>query len=331
MPGKEKIIVKYRSTGEVKEYCSSDITLDVKSFCYDMWCQPGVALFSRKYDDGISRDFVVDGKNTEEVIFKDFDFTLPKTKVVTAYVVRDDVTLTFDHCIFDEIGPFRSALEHHCDRQEERNGSIVFDCCKANYANIYSDYFNMIGKNVIKSRLVTNTGSVSVKDAVVKVLGKKDFEDTLNLPDLEIHADNLAFDHSFVAAPLLYLACENLSMSHISFSAREYCLNDETWKLKEQSVISTDDPQNDLHFARYRLIQALKKGSANDNERFNTELVSSFQEIDTQIASEVSGYQTQIDTLERSKQEAYQKGRSLKHEKTRVLSNKNALGFLPPK
>ena len=331
MPGKEKIIVKYRSTGEVKEYCSSDITLDVKSFCYDMWSQPGILLFSRKYDNGVSRDFVVDGKDIEEVIFKDFDFTLPKTKVVTAYIVRDGVALTFDHCRFDEMGPFCSALEHPWDRQEERNGSIVFDHCTANYADIYSEKFLMRGVNVIRGCLEANVSSITFQEGIVKVLGKRDFDLEIEPPDFKVHADEITFDNSFVDTPSLKLTYEKLDMKHSSISSLEYCFNDEAWKFRDKKVVSTDDPNNKLHLVRNRLIEVLKKGSTNVNKQFNVELASSFQEIDAQIASKVSGYQTQIDALERKKQEAYQESRSLKQEKTRVLSNKNALGFLPPK
>ena len=73
----------------------------------------------------------------------------------------------------------------------------------------------------------------------------------------------------------------------------------EAWKFRDKKVVSTDDPNNKLHLVRNRLIEVLKKGSTNVNKQFNVELASSFQEIDVQIASKVSGYQTQIDALER--------------------------------
>ena len=302
-----KIIVKYRFPEEYyEEYNNVEIDIDFDTENPDRFkrvSKPGFNIETiayRCFDEQYSRKIEVGGPNIEEVIFQNFDFTMSKKCDSSSYSVSDGVMVTFNHCKFQEFVPDDSVNPYQkCD------GVIVFDHCLADYVKIYLSDFWMEEKNRIYGSCEISHGDLFLHGNVqmkrLKVYGKPTVsvsDAKLKIPEIEINADTIQLANSVVDATSLGFSYDTLKIEHTDFSARKYQFNDDVWKFKKKTPISTDDPQNEQHLARARFLQVAKNLCQIANTANEMEANQYFTQMDEKSAKRIDGYRRQIAQLE---------------------------------
>ena len=333
-----KIIVKYRfPEGYYEEYNNVEIDIDFDTENPDRFkrvSKPGFNIETiayRCFDEQYSRKIEVGGPNIEEVIFQNFDFTMSKKCDSSSYSVSDGVMVTFNHCKFQEFVPDDSVNPYQkCD------GVIVFDHCLADYVKIYLSDFWMEEKNRIYGSCEISHGDLFLHGNVqmkrLKVYGKPTVsvsDAKLKIPEIEINADTIQLANSVVDATSLGFSYDTLKIEHTDFSARKYQFNDDVWKFKKKTPISTDDPQNEQHLARARFLQVAKNLCQIANTANEMEANQYFTQMDEKSAKRIDGYRRQIAQLESMiAQEERWDGKE-KKQVGKTLLKRNAGSVLP--
>lgn len=333
-----KIIVKYRfPEGYYEEYNNVEIDIDFDTENPDRFkrvSKPGFNIETiayRCFDEQYSRKIEVGGPNIEEVIFQNFDFTMSKKCDSSSYSVSDGVMVTFNHCKFQEFVPDDSVNPYQkCD------GVIVFDHCLADYVKIYLSDFWMEEKNRIYGSCEISHGDLFLHGNVqmkrLKVYGKPTVsvsDAKLKIPEIEINADTIQLANSVVDATSLGFSCDTLKIEHTDFSARRYQFNDDAWKFKKKTLISTDDPQNEQHLARARFLQVAKNLCQIANTANEMEANQYFTQMDEKSAKRIDGYRRQIAQLESMIAQEERWNAKEKKQVGKTLLKRNAGSVLP--
>lgn len=333
-----KIIVKYRfPEGYYEEYNNVEIDIDFDTENPDRFkrvSKPGFNIETiayRCFDEQYSRKIEVGGPNIEEVIFQNFDFTMSKKCDSSSYSVSDGVMVTFNHCKFQEFVPDDSVnLYQKCD------GVIVFDHCLADYVKIYLSDFWMEEKNRIYGSCEISHGDLFLHGNVqmkrLKVYGKPTVsvsDAKLKIPEIEINADTIQLANSVVDATSLGFSYDTLKIEHTDFSARKYQFNDDVWKFKKKTPISTDDPQNEQHLARARFLQVAKNLCQIANTANEMEANQYFTQMDEKSAKRIDGYRRQIAQLESMIAQEERWNAKEKKQVGKTLLKRNAGSVLP--
>ena len=325
---KDCVIVKYRN-GETKKISKGDMknapTIERNIRFFNGVA--GVSFFNTYPQESI---FLIDSDSISEVVFQDFNFTdSPFQNFCLA--TSKGTTVVFDRCQIDN---FKSYDE---DDLPSRKGTLIFNDCSARSLFVTADRVVMRGNTTVEFQTTVDANNVFIEDNVdtetLDILTKVAYIDKANLRNSTIYIDaqSLAFSDSTLLATNINLKYKNLFTYHSSFTSPKYQFNRDTWSFGEKIKISSDDVICDVDFARVRFLKSLKKYQEKVGECFSDVVKTSFDEVDQGVDLEIQGYQKQIDALEVKKREANQGRSSLKQEKLRVLSNKKALGFLPPK
>jgi len=333
-----KIIVKYRfPEGYYEEYNNVEIDIDFDTENPDRFkrvSKPGFNIETiayRCFDEQYSRKIEVGGPNIEEVIFQNFDFTMSKKCDSSSYSVSDGVMVTFNHCKFQEFVPDDSVNPYQkCD------GVIVFDHCLADYVKIYLSDFWMEEKNRIYGSCEISHGDLFLHGNVqmkrLKVYGKPTVsvsDAKLKIPEIEINADTIQLANSVVDATSLGFSYDTLKIEHTDFSARRYQFNDDAWKFKKKTLISTDDPQNEQHLARARFLQVAKNLCQIANTANEMEANQYFTQMDEKSAKRIDGYRRQIVQLESMITQEERWNAKEKEQVGKTLLKRNAGSVLP--
>lgn len=333
-----KIIVKYRfPEGYYEEYNNVEIDIDFDTENPDRFkrvSKPGFNIETiayRCFDEQYSRKIEVGGPNIEEVIFQNFDFTMSKKCDSSSYSVSDGVMVTFNHCKFQEFVPDDSVNPYQkCD------GVIVFDHCLADYVKIYLSDFWMEEKNRIYGSCEISHGDLFLHGNVqmkrLKVYGKPTVsvsDAKLKIPEIEINADTIQLANSVVDATSLGFSYDTLKIEHTDFSARRYQFNDDAWKFKKKTLISTDDPQNEQHLARARFLQVAKNLCQIANTANEMEANQYFTQMDEKSAKRIDGYRRQIVQLESMITQEERWNAKEKEHVGKTLLKRNAGSVLP--
>lgn len=333
-----KIIVKYRfPEGYYEEYNNVEIDIDFDTENPDRFkrvSKPGFNIETiayRCFDEQYSRKIEVGGPNIEEVIFQNFDFTMSKKCDSSSYSVSDGVMVTFNHCKFQEFVPDDSVNPYQkCD------GVIVFDHCLADYVKIYLSDFWMEEKNRIYGSCEISHGDLFLHGNVqikrLKVYGKPTVsvsDAKLKIPEIEINADTIQLANSVVDATSLGFSYDTLKIEHTDFSARKYQFNDDVWKFKKKTPISTDDPQNEQHLARARFLQVAKNLCQIANTANEMEANQYFTQMDEKSAKRIDGYRRQIAQLESMIAQEERWNAKEKKQVGKTLLKRNAGSVLP--
>lgn len=333
-----KIIVKYRfPEGYYEEYNNVEIDIDFDTENPDRFkrvSKPGFNIETiayRCFDEQYSRKIEVGGPNIEEVIFQNFDFTMSKKCDSSSYSVSDGVMVTFNHCKFQEFVPDDSVNPYQkCD------GVIVFDHCLADYVKIYLSDFWMEEKNRIYGSCEISHGDLFLHGNVqmkrLKVYGKPTVsvsDAKLKIPEIEINADTIQLANSVVDATSLGFSYDTLKIEHTDFSARKYQFNDDVWKFKKKTPISTDDPQNEQHLARARFLQVAKNLCQIANTANEMEANQYFTQMDEKSAKRIDGYRRQIAQLESMIAQEERWNAKEKEQVGKTLLKRNAGSVLP--
>lgn len=333
-----KIIVKYRfPEGYYEEYNNVEIDIDFDTENPDRFkrvSKPGFNIETiayRCFDEQYSRKIEVGGPNIEEVIFQNFDFTMSKKCDSSSYSVSDGVMVTFNHCKFQEFVPDDSVNPYQkCD------GVIVFDHCLADYVKIYLSDFWMEEKNRIYGSCEISHGDLFLHGNVqmkrLKVHGKPTVsvsDAKLKIPEIEINADTIQLANSVVDATSLGFSYDTLKIEHTDFSARKYQFNDDVWKFKKKTPISTDDPQNEQHLARARFLQVAKNLCQIANTANEMEANQYFTQMDEKSAKRIDGYRRQIAQLESMIAQEERWNAKEKKQVGKTLLKRNAGSVLP--
>ena len=333
-----KIIVKYRfPEGYYEEYNNVEIDIDFDTENPDRFkrvSKPGFNIETiayRCFDEQYSRKIEVGGPNIEEVIFQNFDFTMSKKCDSSSYSVSDGVMVTFNHCKFQEFVPDDSVNPYQkCD------GVIVFDHCLADYVKIYLSDFWMEEKNRIYGSCEISHGDLFLHGNVqmkrLKVHGKPTVsvsDAKLKIPEIEINADTIQLANSVVDSTSLDFSYDALKIEHTDFSARRYQFNDDAWKFKKKTLISTDDPQNEQHLARARFLQVAKNLCQIANTANEMEANQYFTQMDEKSAKRIDGYRRQIAQLESMIAQEERWNAKEKKQVGKTLLKRNAGSVLP--
>ncbi len=333
-----KIIVKYRfPEGYYEEYNNVEIDIDFDTENPDRFkrvSKPGFNIETiayRCFDEQYSRKIEVGGPNIEEVIFQNFDFTMSKKCDSSSYSVSDGVMVTFNHCKFQEFVPDDSVNPYQkCD------GVIVFDHCLADYVKIYLSDFWMEEKNRIYGSCEISHGDLFLHGNVqmkrLKVYGKPTVsvsDAKLKIPEIEINADTIQLANSVVDTTSLGFSYDTLKIEHTDFSARKYQFNDDVWKFKKKTPISTDDPQNEQHLARARFLQVAKNLCQIANTANEMEANQYFTQMDEKSAKRIDGYRRQIAQLESMIAQEERWNAKEKKQVGKTLLKRNAGSVLP--
>lgn len=333
-----KIIVKYRfPEGYYEEYNNVEIDIDFDTENPDRFkrvSKPGFNIETiayRCFDEQYSRKIEVGGPNIEEVIFQNFDFTMSKKCDSSSYSVSDGVMVTFNHCKFQEFVPDDSVNPYQkCD------GVIVFDHCLADYVKIYLSDFWMEEKNRIYGSCEISHGDLFLHGNVqmkrLKVYGKPTVsvsDAKLKIPEIEINADTIQLANSVVDSTSLDFSYDALKIEHTDFSARKYQFNDDVWKFKKKTPISTDDPQNEQHLARARFLQVAKNLCQIANTANEMEANQYFTQMDEKSAKRIDGYRRQIAQLESMIAQEERWNAKEKEQVGKTLLKRNAGSVLP--
>ena len=335
-----KIIVKYRfPEGYCEEYNNVEIDIDFDTSNPDRFkrvSKPGFNIETIAYqcfEGQYSRKIEVGGSNIKEVIFQNFDFTMSKKCDSTSYAVRDGVMLTFDHCKFQEFVPDYSGNPYQrCD------GIIVFGHCLADYVKVYLAEFWMLVKNRIYGSCEISHGDLCMVGDVqmkrLKVQGKSTVrvhaeKAKLKIPTIDIDANTIQLINSVVDATSLGFSYDTLEIEHTDFSARKYQFNDDVWKFKKKTPISTDDPQNEQHLARARFLQVAKNLCQIANTANEMEANQYFTQMDEKSAKRIDGYRRQIVQLESMITQEERWNAKEKEQVGKTLLKRNAGSVLP--
>lgn len=333
-----KIIVKYRfPEGYYEEYNNVEIDIDFDTENPDRFKRVSKLGFNietiayRCFDEQYSRKIEVGGPNIEEVIFQNFDFTMSKKCDSSSYSVSDGVMVTFNHCKFQEFVPDDSVNPYQkCD------GVIVFDHCLADYVKIYLSDFWMEEKNRIYGSCEISHGDLFLHGNVqmkrLKVHGKPTVsvsDAKLKIPEIEINADTIQLANSVVDSTSLDFSYDALKIEHTDFSARRYQFNDDAWKFKKKTLISTDDPQNEEHLAKARFLQVAKNLCQIANTANEMEANQYFTQMDEKSAKRIDGYRRQIVQLESMITQEERWNAKEKEQVGKTLLKRNAGSVLP--
>ncbi len=333
-----KIIVKYCfPEGHCEEYNNVEIDIDFDTENPDRFkrvSKPGFNIETiayRCFDEQYSRKIEVGGPNIEEVIFQNFDFTMSKKCDSSSYSVSDGVMVTFNHCKFQEFVPDDSVNPYQkCD------GVIVFDHCLADYVKIYLSDFWMEEKNRIYGSCEISHGDLFLHGNVqmkrLKVHGKPTVsvsDAKLKIPEIEINANTIQLANSVVDSTSLDFSYDALKIEHTDFSARRYQFNDDAWKFKKKTLISTDDPQNEEHLARARFLQVAKNLCQIANTANEMEANQYFTRMDEKSAKRIDGYRRQIVQLESMITQEERWNAKEKEQVGKTLLKRNAGSVLP--
>lgn len=333
-----KIIVKYRfPEGYYEEYNNVEIDIDFDTENPDRFKRVSKLGFNietiayRCFDEQYSRKIEVGGPNIEEVIFQNFDFTMSKKCDSSSYSVSDGVMVTFNHCKFQEFVPDDSVNPYQkCD------GVIVFDHCLADYVKIYLSDFWMEEKNRIYGSCEISHGDLFLHGNVqmkrLKVHGKPTVsvsDAKLKIPEIEINADTIQLANSVVDSTSLDFSYDALKIEHTDFSARRYQFNDDAWKFKKKTLISTDDPQNEEHLAKARFLQVAKNLCQIANTANEMEANQYFTQMDEKSAKRIDGYRRQIAQLESMIAQEERWNAKEKKQVGKTLLKRNAGSVLP--
>lgn len=333
-----KIIVKYRfPEGYYEEYNNVEIDIDFDTENPDRFkrvSKPGFNIETiayRCFDEQYSRKIEVGGPNIEEVIFQNFDFTMSKKCDSSSYSVSDGVMVTFNHCKFQEFVPDDSVNPYQkCD------GVIVFDHCLADYVKIYLSDFWMEEKNRIYGSCEISHGDLFLHGNVqmkrLKVHGKPTVsvsDAKLKIPEIEINADTIQLANSVVDSTSLDFSYDALKIEHTDFSARRYQFNDDAWKFKKKTLISTDDSQNEEHLAKARFLQVAKNLCQIANTANEMEANQYFTQMDEKSAKRIDGYRRQIAQLESMIAQEERWNAKEKKQVAKTLSKRSVSSVLP--
>lgn len=333
-----KIIVKYCfPEGHCEEYNNVEIDIDFDTENPDRFKRVSKLGFNietiayRCFDEQYSRKIEVGGPNIEEVIFQNFDFTMSKKCDSSSYSVSDGVMVTFNHCKFQEFVPDDSVNPYQkCD------GVIVFDHCLADYVKIYLSDFWMEEKNRIYGSCEISHGDLFLHGNVqmkrLKVHGKPTVsvsDAKLKIPEIEINADTIQLANSVVDSTSLDFSYDALKIEHTDFSARRYQFNDDAWKFKKKTLISTDDPQNEEHLAKARFLQVAKNLCQIANTANEMEANQYFTRMDEKSAKRIDGYRRQIVQLESMITQEERWNAKEKEQVGKTLLKRNAGSVLP--
>lgn len=333
-----KIIVKYCfPEGHCEEYNNVEIDIDFDTSDPDRFksvSKPGFNIETIAYqcfEGQYSRKIEVGGSNIKEVIFQNFDFTMSKKCDSSSYSVSDGVMVTFNHCKFQEFVPDDSVNPYQkCD------GVIVFDHCLADYVKIYLSDFWMEEKNRIYGSCEISHGDLFLHGNVqmkrLKVHGKPTVsvsDAKLKIPEIEINADTIQLANSVVDSTSLDFSYDALKIEHTDFSARRYQFNDDAWKFKKKTLISTDDPQNEEHLARARFLQVAKNLCQIANTANEMEANQYFTQMDEKSAKRIDGYRRQIVQLESMITQEERWNAKEKEQVGKTLLKRNAGSVLP--
>lgn len=329
-----KIIVKYRfPEGYSDEYKNVDIDVDDWSgskankrpgFCIET---DESSCFRGKYN----RKIIVGGPEIEEVIFENFDFTMKNQCTSNVYVIRNNVMVIFDHCKFSNFLP--CAID---DDSYQGDSLLVFNHCQAESVQVSSSDFWMDGKNKIRDiceilggnlflngevqmkKLNVDSGvTVSVSDAKLKI------------PEIEINADTIQLANSVVDSTSLDFSYDALKIEHTDFSARRYQFNDDAWKFKKKTLISTDDPQNEEHLAKARFLQVAKNLCQMANTANEDDVKQYCAAIDQISEKRIKFYERQIATLRSEMKLEEKRTQDEKARAAKTLSKRNISSVLP--
>lgn len=325
---KDCVIVKYRN-GETKKISKGDMknapTIERNIRFFNGVA--GVSFFNTYPQESI---FLIDSDSISEVVFQDFDFTESPFQNFRLGTSKG-TTVVFEHCQIDN---FKSYDE---DDLPIRKGTLIFNDCSVHSLFVTADRVTMEGKTKFSSRTIVDANNVFLKDKVsfdnVDFFGKVIYIDKTNMEAFSIYiaTESLAVSDSFIDSSSLCFKYKTLFTHCSTFASSQYQFNDNIWRFADKIKISSDDVIRDVDFARVRFLKSLKKYQEKVNDHFEEVVGDSIDEVDRTVDLEIQGYQEQIDALEVKKREANQGRSSLKQEKLRVLSNKKALGFLPPK
>lgn len=333
-----KIIVKYCfPEGHCEEYNNVEIDIDFDTSDPDRFksvSKPGFNIETIAYqcfEGQYSRKIEVGGSNIKEVIFQNFDFTMSKKCDSSSYSVSDGVMVTFNHCKFQEFVPDDSVNPYQkCD------GVIVFDHCLADYVKIYLSDFWMEEKNRIYGSCEISHGDLFLHGNVqmkrLKVHGKPTVsvsDAKLKIPEIEINADTIQLANSVVDSTSLDFSYDALKIEHTDFSARRYQFNDDVWKFKKKTPISTDDPQNEEHLAKARFLQVAKNLCQIANTANEMEANQYFTQMDEKSAKRIDGYRRQIVQLESMITQEERWNAKEKEQVGKTLLKRNAGSVLP--
>lgn len=333
-----KIIVKYRfPEGYYEEYNNVEIDIDFDTENPDRFkrvSKPGFNIETiayRCFDEQYSRKIEVGGPNIEEVIFQNFDFTMSKKCDSSSYSVSDGVMVTFNHCKFQEFVPDDSVNPYQkCD------GVIVFDHCLADYVKIYLSDFWMEEKNRIYGSCEISHGDLFLHGNVqmkrLKVHGKPTVsvsDAKLKIPEIEINADTIQLANSVVDSTSLDFSYDALKIEHTDFSARRYQFNDDAWKFKKKTLISTDDPQNEEHLAKARFLQVAKNLCQMANTANEDDVKQYCAPIDQISEKRIKFYERQIATLRSEMKLEEKRTQDEKNRAAKTLSKRSVSSVLP--
>lgn len=335
-----KIIVKYRfPEGDCEEYNNVEIDIDFDTSNPDRFkrvSKPGFNIETiayRCFEGQYSRKIEVGGSNIKEVIFQNFDFTMSKKCDSTSYAVSDGVMLTFEDCKFQEFVPDYSGNPYQrCD------GIIVFDHCLADYVKVYLADFWMLLKNRIYGSFEISHGDLCMVGDVqmkqLKVQGKSTVrvhaeKAKLKIPTIDIDANTIELINSVVDATSLGFSYDTLKIEHTDFSARKYQFNDDVWKFKKKTPISTDDPQNEQHLARARFLQVAKNLCQMANTANEDDVKQYCAPIDQISEKRIKFYERQIATLRSEMKLEEKRTQDEKNRAAKTLSKRNISSVLP--
>lgn len=321
---KECVIVKYRN-GETKKISKGDMkkahTIDENISFFKK------ASFNTDYQQSI---FLIDSNSISEVVFQDFNFTdspFQNFRLATS----KGTTVVFDHCQIDN---FKSYDE---DDLPSRKGTLIFNDCSARSLFVTADRVVMRGNTTVELQTTVDANNVFIEDNVdtetLDILTKVLYIDKANLRNSTVYIDaqSLAFSDSSIDSSSLCFKYKTLFTYRSAFASSQYQFNGDTWSFGEKIKISSDDVICDVDFARVHFLKSLKEYQEKVIDCYSDAVKTSLDEVDQDVDLAIQTYQEQIDALEEKKREANQGRSLLKQEKLWVLSNKNALGFLPPK